>query len=254
MARGENDPALDNFIDSISKRLAEAGGDGSYLKYADVKGLFDQVAPLQKAIGKNERLDIPEIVRTQGLDATRGARLTPQQAQTSSTYGKYDTLREQLKRNFGQTGSGKDKVALNKAIDDTLIEMRNKQYEEPAPAATGSAGDSPLAKEFSLFPEKGSMVDAPATAPSKAPTAEMAPAEVPAKPAANTPAAPSAGRDLNALFMKATGTEFDPKSRLDIARKSELEALLKNKPELAGKSDTQVALQYYRQMENAKRK
>jgi hypothetical protein len=59
---------------------------------------------------------------------------------------------------------------------------------------------------------------------------------------------------MDALFAKATGTAFDPKSRVDVARKAQLEDLLKSKPELAGKSDTQVALQWYRQTENAKRK
>jgi hypothetical protein len=80
-------------------------------------------------------------------------------------------------------------------------------------------------------------------------------AEPDAKPAA-APAAPAAPaeRDLDALFLKATGTSFDPKSRVDAARKAELEDLLKGDPNLAGKSDTQVALQWYRKMANAKRK
>jgi hypothetical protein len=75
---------------------------------------------------------------------------------------------------------------------------------------------------------------------------------------AATPAAPAAGRDINALFSKVFGDEnapsFDPKSRMDIAKKQELEDFLKKNNDLSGKSDTQIALQYYRQQANAKRK
>lgn len=94
-------------------------------------------------------------------------------------------------------------------------------------------------------------------APAPKVVAETAPAETekpyefqgPPKPEAAGPE-----RDMDALFAKATGTAFDPKSRVDVARKAELEDLMKSMPELAGKSDTQVALQWYRQAANAKRK
>ena len=112
--------------------------------------------------------------------------------------------------------------------------------------ASAAAASSPKLLDLSTPQAQAEMkrfiMDAPAA--KVASTAEM--------PA--TPAAPAAGRDINALFAKATGTAFDPKSRMDIAKKQELEALLKGSPDLAGKSDTQVALQYYRQMANSKRK
>jgi hypothetical protein len=73
-------------------------------------------------------------------------------------------------------------------------------------------------------------------------------------PAAAPAPAAATGRDIDAFFKTATGTPFDPKSRVDIARRAEIEDFLKSKPELEGKSDTQVALQWYRQMANAKRK
>jgi hypothetical protein len=115
---------------------------------------------------------------------------------------------------------------------DSMPAKQAKQYiqdNQPAPptSTTNKMGGRPLAKE-------------PATAPAAAPAAPAA--------------APAPERDLNALFLKATGTAFDPKSRLDVARKAELEDLLKGDPSLAGKSDTQVALQWYRKMANAKRK
>jgi hypothetical protein len=83
-------------------------------------------------------------------------------------------------------------------------------------------------------------------------TAPVAPAAAPAPAPAAAPAATE--RDINAFFETATGTPFNPKSRVDIARKAELEDFLKSKPELAGKSNVQASLQWYRQMANAKRK
>jgi hypothetical protein len=130
-----------------------------------------------------------------------------------------------------------------------IIEKR--MAEKAPPEQAGPPVPAPLRRNTAEIPADLQTPSAPVEA---APAAKTAPvAEMTAKPAA-TPAAPAAGRDINSLFMKATGTEFDPKSRLDLARKAELEDLLKSKPELAGKSDAQVALQWYRQMENAKRK
>ena len=131
-----------------------------------------------------------------------------------------------------------------------IIEKR--MAEKAPPEQAGPPVPAPLRRNTANIP---AALQTPSTPVEVAPTAKAAPTAAPtAAPAAATPAAPAAGRDFNSLFMKATGTEFDPKSRLDIARKAELEDLMKSKPELAGKSDTQVALQWYRQMENAKRK
>ena len=89
----------------------------------------------------------------------------------------------------------------------------------------------------------------PAETAPRMPESTVAPAPAPAP----APAAPTE-RDINAFFETATGTPFDPKSRVDIARRAELEDFLKSKPELVGKSNVQASLQWYRQMANAKRK
>lgn len=85
---------------------------------------------------------------------------------------------------------------------------------------------------------------------------DMAAGNVPRGIVVEEPAAPAAERDIGSLFEKATGTTFNPKSRIDVARKAELEDFLSGNPDFAGKSDTQVALQWYRKMANeqAKRK
>ena len=272
---GETDPAYDDFVSSITKRLSDSGVKADYLKYANAKDLFDQVTGLQKDIGTNPRVDVAAAYKKGPRVQPQDTRyyLTPAEEKTNTTYGKYDSVRDRLKRNFGETATGVDKAALGKAIDETLIEMRNKQYVKPeqaSPAAPTSAAPTATAGEptqkearlgvgSALFPEGIKMPETTPMTQEKPPIfsepkASAAPTAKAASAAPAAPAAPAAGRDFNSLFMKATGTEFDPKSRLDVARKAELEDLLKSKPELAGKSDTQIALQWYRQMENAKRK
>jgi hypothetical protein len=70
------------------------------------------------------------------------------------------------------------------------------------------------------------------------------------KPAAQEkvqPAATALTADrMNAIFQTATGTPFDPKSRLDRQRLAELQSVLDSQPDLADKSPTKIALAWYR--------
>jgi hypothetical protein len=131
--------------------------------------------------------------------------------------------------------------------------MSNVPADAPAPKATAQNAPKPktAAEEGRRIPVTPAGNYLNMSNISSEAADKMASEKKPAAPAA--PAAP-AERDLDALFLKATGTSFEPKSRVDVARKAELEDLLKSNPDLDGKSDTQVALQWYRQMENAKRK
>lgn len=131
------------------------------------------------------------------------------------------------------------------ASENRAAENRARlQAQEDAQFDTTRA-ESAAREQASAYRETGgsqrSPLDRQMTAPAAAPTAAPAPAA-------------ATGRDIDAFFKTATGTPFDPKSRVDIARRAEIEDFLKSKPELEGKSDTQVALQWYRQMANAKRK
>ena len=57
----------------------------------------------------------------------------------------------------------------------------------------------------------------------------------------------SLGADrLNALFKKATGSPYDPKSKVDRQRATEIERLIASRPELANASDTKIALAWYK--------
>ena len=51
---------------------------------------------------------------------------------------------------------------------------------------------------------------------------------------------------MEALFRKTTGTNFNPKSSADKGRMAELTAFIEQDPELLNKSDTKIALDFYR--------
>lgn len=144
------------------------------------------------------------------------------------------------------------------ASENRAAENRARlQAEEDAQFDT-SRSESAARERASAYRETGgsqrSPLDRQMTAPVAPPVTREAEGtqQFPAERQAKAPAATE--RDINAFFETATGTPFNPKSRVDIARKAELEDFLKSKPELAGKSNVQASLQWYRQMANAKRK
>jgi len=67
--------------------------------------------------------------------------------------------------------------------------------------------------------------------------------------ASDAPPPISLGADrLNALFKKATGSSYDPNSRVDRQRATDLERLIASQPELADASDTKIALAWYKSL------
>ena len=51
---------------------------------------------------------------------------------------------------------------------------------------------------------------------------------------------------MASLFRKTTGTDFNPKSRVDKERMSQLTSFIEEDPERLNKSDTKIALDFYR--------
>jgi hypothetical protein len=251
MAKYEEE--LDSFTKTVAEKLAKTNTGGPNLPKANVKGLFKQVGDLLKDIDSapstpmefNSGKTVRQVMPTDG------------QRKGQKTREDYDRIREELAKQFTYTVGGDNQIEnARKAVDDTLRGMREKNYgEKPydfqGPAKPEAPAAAPKLLDTST-PDKQAEMDRWILA---APPAETAPRTLPAAAPAAAPA-PAAGpeRDMDALFLKATGTSFEPKSRVDVARKAQLEDLLKSKPELAGKSDTQVALEWYRQTENAKRK
>ena len=59
--------------------------------------------------------------------------------------------------------------------------------------------------------------------------------------------APEISEDrMSALFRKTTGTDFNPKSRVDKERMAQLTSFIEEDPERLNKSDTKIALDFYR--------
>ena len=206
---------------------------------------FNQLKAVQKEIGT-----MPRNAPMQGRAAFQSA--TPDQKKSAVAYAKYDTLREKIKGTFKELGRPVSDEALGQAVDQSLRKMREGPVSKSAPEQSSS-----MERQMTAY---GNQAATPAAASPKLldtstpeKQAEMERFIREAPPAASAPVA-GPERDMDALFTKATGTSFEPKSRVDVARKAELEDFLKSNPDLAGKSDTQVALQWYRQTENAKRK
>ena len=66
-------------------------------------------------------------------------------------------------------------------------------------------------------------------------------------PKAAPAAAPEISEDrMSALFRKTMGTSFDPKSKMDIGKMNQLREFVGGNPDLLNKSDTKIALDYYR--------
>jgi hypothetical protein len=96
--------------------------------------------------------------------------------------------------------------------------------------------------ESLIFPEG---VEAAPVAP--VPAAPAAPAAAPAMAEEIPVAKPVIDENrLMGLFRKTTGTAFDPKSKMDRARLEELTSFIEQDPERLNKSDTKIALDFYR--------
>jgi hypothetical protein len=100
-----------------------------------------------------------------------------------------------------------------------------------------------------------SMIEATGNALSSEPVADEQPATAPmgnvsteiGAPKAAPAAAPEISEDrMSALFRKTMGTAFDPKSRMDIGKMNQLREFVSGNPDLLSKSDTKIALDYYR--------
>jgi hypothetical protein len=111
---------------------------------------------------------------------------------------------------------------------------------EPAPAATQETAASDNARlESLIFPEGVEAAPAAPVAAAPAPAPAMAEEAPVAKPVIDE-------NRLMGLFRKTTGTAFDPQSKVDRARLEELTSFIEQDPERLNKSDTKIALDFYR--------
>ena len=166
---------------------------------------------------------------------------------TRSDVREYNVNREldAMPSRLPQTKAAREAAAMQQAnrrmADETNKSMnaaaaeRSKAPEKKATKMVNMLDkvQAELKMEPTIFPKSGSLSD-------------MARAPIPeSMKAPSSKAAEAPSRDLNSLFKMATGTSFDPNSRVDRVRRAELQDLISSRPDLADKSDTKVALAWY---------
>ena len=220
-------------------QMAEKSGAGSRF----VTGLLD---PVNTAYGIGQLIGDTAQAERDAAEATAAA---PSDEQLNAAYLKNKQKREQEKslleaveqRIAGEKDALEMQRANRRMADESNKSMNAAAAERPkASEKKATKMVNPLDKvqeglkmEPTIFPKSGSLSDM-----ARAPVSEMMKA-----PSPNAAEVPS--RDFDALFKKATGTSFDPKSRVDRARMAELQGLISSRADLADKSDTKVALAWY---------
>lgn len=254
-----------NFMDAINARFRSFGVDPSNTKYASgVTQKIGNVVQSQKKIGSRPRINLADISKQKGRAAYTS--LTPEQKKTVADYEEYDKAREELARSLSETlvspKNAQGDVRLDSArsaVDEVARSMREQQYAQPtapsptteAKTTTGMDGEA-LSKLLVQAPPVPSPEMAPREPQTPASMAQAAPsatmAEAPTSTEAMPPKATPVIDDnrLMGLFSKTMGTEFDPKSRLDRSKLDELRGFVESNPDMLGKSDTKIALDYYR--------
>jgi hypothetical protein len=71
-------------------------------------------------------------------------------------------------------------------------------------------------------------------------------------PAAPATQAPSSEDRMAAVFRKANGGDFDPKSRMDREKMAQLKSVMDSNPDLANASDNKIALAWYKTLDKKK--
>ena len=247
--------AESDFMDAFAQKLRERGFDPTYTGYGG--GLDKSIQGLTEAQGKikgKPRIDTEALKKKKG----RGwlASLAPEERQTIAAYGEYDAARKNLAGRAAETlntpkgATMSRQEAAQSAVDELARAQREQQYaapatstpESPVPATAPVPAATPASPEFDGEALSRALIEAPPV-----PAPELAPREMPTSPAAAPAAAPEISEDrMSALFRKTMGTSFDPKSKMDASKMNQLREFVGGNPDLLNKSDTKIALDYYR--------
>ena len=159
---------------------------------------------------------------------------------TSAAYSRAAESRE--------AGNKKREELIAKGILDE--KGRPTRLQEAAPATTAPEFDGEaLSRALIEAPPVQPAETAPRTADVEAAYKEIEAGTVPkAIPVDESKiGAPEISEDrMSALFRKTTGTDFNPKSRVDKERMAQLTSFIEEDPERLNKSDTKIALDFYR--------
>jgi hypothetical protein len=254
------------------QRTGDAGFDIQYSnKYArpTLEKLAADVRSKMDAASKTDR-----PAKRERKSRSESVRLTPEE----QAYKDYDDARQKLTTFLGETlntpkGVSDEKAALTDIVNAVSKGRREQQYAAPAtsspaspvpatapvPAAATATATAPAnqsteapSPSYGRSDEAIAEMEAARNQPTSAPSpsygrSDEAIAEMEAARNQAPKAAPVIDEArMAALFRKTTGTAFDPKSRVDTARMADLTSFIEKDPDLLSKSDTKIALDYYR--------
>jgi hypothetical protein len=240
--------AESDFMAAFDKRISEGGFDPQNMRGVGNEKRVADVAKMAKSVSGKQR---PKLRQTGvgSFDPETGARASADQLKTVKEFEDYDAMREQLAGyiagNMYQGNKMPNMEQARKIVDDFARAQREQQYATPA-ATTGQAVPTPVPATATAT------ATAPANQSTEAPSpsygrSDEAIAEMEAARNQAPKAAPGIDEArMSALFRKTTGTAFDPKSRVDTARMADLTSFIEKDPDLLDKSDTKIALDYYR--------
>jgi hypothetical protein len=258
-------------LPSMASRAGRATAQAEQAVAQGVKKALPKLATGAKAVGR------AAPVIGAATELVRAGKLAIDEDYRKENEAAYEDLAE---KNFlqraveGGLGGVASIYAAGKNIDDTVgaytramkgdMAFQNKQKELIARGILDKDGKPIRREEAAPAPEfdgealSRALIDAPPVQP-----AETAPRESDALAAyedietGNAPKAIIVDESetqapvidearMAALFRKTTGTAFDPKSRVDKARMADLTSFIEQDPERLNKSDTKIALDYYR--------
>jgi len=251
--------AESDFMAAFDKRISEGGFDPQNMRGVGNEKRVADVAKMAKSVSGKQR---PKLRQTGvgSFDPETGARASADQLKTVKEFEDYDAMREQLAGyiagNMYQGNKMPNMEQARKIVDDFARAQREQQYAAPAT----STPESPVpatAPVPAAAPQDDirSMIEATGNALSSEPVADEQPATAPmgnvsteiGAPKAAPAAAPEISEDrMSALFRKTMGTAFDPKSKMDASKMNQLREFVGGNPDLLNKSDTKIALDYYR--------
>jgi hypothetical protein len=265
--------AESDFMAAFDKRISEGGFDPQNMRGVGNEKRVADVAKMAKSVSGKQR---PKLRQTGmgSFDPETGARASADQLKTVKEFEDYDAMREQLAGyitgNMYQGNKMPNMEQARKIVDDFARAQREQQYATPA-ATTGQAVPAPVpatatatattpanqsteapSPSYGRSDEAIAEMEAARNQPTSAPSpsygrSDEAIAEMEAARNQAPKAAPVIDEArMAALFRKTTGTAFDPKSRVDKARMADLTSFIEQDPERLNKSDTKIALDFYR--------
>ena len=273
----------DEFLDAIMNRTGSAGFDIQYSNKYARPTLEKLAADVRSKMDTASKIDRP--AKRKRTTRSESVKLTPEEQAYKDYDDARQKLTTFLGETLNTPkGISDENAALTEIVNSVSRGRREQQYAAPAtstpespvpatapvPAATtGRAVPAPVPATATATAPANQSAEAPS--PSYGRSAEAIAEMEAARNQPTSAPSPSYGRSaeaiaemeaarnqapkaapvidearIAALFRKTTGTAFDPKSRVDTARMADLTSFIEKDPDLLNKSDTKIALDYYR--------